>query len=155
MPTVNRLNAAARLPAPEKPGTPITSAAGPDEETVPLPVILGDRPPGHTAGKDGDAVAPVRPASRRADGAHSHRSGSRRPLPAQRQARLDQLKALYRTAEAIGEEAMARHFGQLSQRQHDLICEYFEQAGLGGTGGGAGISGAVPPRVTAPFPPPR
>lgn len=91
-----------------------------------MPVILGDRPAGHTAGKDGDAVAPVRPASRRADGARSCRSGSRRPLPAQRQAKLDQLKALYRTAEAIGEEAMARHFDQLSQRQRDLICGYFE-----------------------------
>lgn len=144
--TVNRLNTAARPPAPEKSGTPITSAAGPDEETVPLPVILGDRPAGHTAGKDGDAVAPVRPASRRADGARSRRSGSRRPLPAQRQAKLDQLKALYRTAEAIGEEAMARHFDQLSQRQRDLICGYFEQAGLGRTGGGPGISGAASPR---------
>ena len=111
-----------------------------------MPVILGDRPAGHTAGKDGDAVAPVRPASRRADGARSRRSGSRRPLPAQRQAKLDQLKALYRTAEAIGEEAMARHFDQLSQRQRDLICGYFEQAGLGRTGGGPGISGAASPR---------
>jgi len=74
------------------------------------------------------------------------------------QAKLDQLKALYRTAEAIGEEALTRHFDQLSQRQRDLIRDYFEQAGLGRTSGGWGISDAdstprVSPRST-PLPPP-
>jgi len=74
------------------------------------------------------------------------------------QAKLDQLKALYRTAEAIGEEALTRHFDQLSQRQRDLIRDYFEQAGLGRTSGGLGISDAdstprVSPRST-PLPPP-
>ena len=102
---------------------PVTSATGPDDETVPLPVILGDAPGVHTAGSDWDAVAPVRLARRRPDGP-SHRGRGTRPP-------LDQLKALYRTAEAIGEEALTRHFDQLSQRQRNLIHEYFEQAGPG------------------------
>jgi len=42
-------------------------------------------------------------------------------------AKLDQLKDLYLTAEAIGEDALMRHFDEVSQRQHDLIRDYFKQ----------------------------
>ncbi len=45
-------------------------------------------------------------------------------------AKLDQLKDLYLTAEAIGEDALVRHFDEVSQRQHDLIRDYFKQPGL-------------------------
>ena len=44
-------------------------------------------------------------------------------------AKLDQLKELYLTAEAIGEDALVRHFDEVSQRQRDLIREYFKQPG--------------------------
>jgi hypothetical protein len=44
-------------------------------------------------------------------------------------AKLDQIKELYLTAEAIGEDALVRHFDQVSQRQRDLIREYFKQPG--------------------------
>jgi len=57
------------------------------------------------------------------------------------QATLDQLKDLYLTAEAIGEEALTRHFDQLSQRQREVIRDFFKQAGLAGPGDGRGISG--------------
>jgi hypothetical protein len=129
---------------------PVTSATGPDDETVPLPAILGDAPDVHTAGKDRDAVAPVRPARRRPDGPSYHGRGTRRTL--------DQLKALYRTAEAIGEEALTRHFDQMSQHQCNLIRQYFEQAGLGRTSGGRGIRDPDPtsgasPRSTPLLPP--
>jgi len=46
------------------------------------------------------------------------------------QAKLDQLKDLYLTAEAIGEDALVRHFDEVSQRQRDLIRDYFKQQGL-------------------------
>jgi hypothetical protein len=46
------------------------------------------------------------------------------------QEKLDQIKDLYVTAEAIGEDALTRHFDQLRQRQRALISEYFERAGL-------------------------
>jgi hypothetical protein len=44
-------------------------------------------------------------------------------------AKLDQIKELYLTAEAIGEDALVRHFDEVSQRQRDLIREYFKQPG--------------------------
>jgi len=43
-------------------------------------------------------------------------------------AKLEEIKDLYLTAEAIGEDALARHFQQVSQRQRQLIKEYFDQA---------------------------
>lgn len=45
-------------------------------------------------------------------------------------AKLDQIKDLYLTAEAIGEDALVRHFDEVSQRQRDLIRDYFKQPGL-------------------------
>lgn len=44
--------------------------------------------------------------------------------------RLDKIKDLYLTAAAIGEDALDRHFDQLSQRQRELIQEYFHQQGM-------------------------
>jgi hypothetical protein len=35
------------------------------------------------------------------------------------------------TAEAIGEDALVRHFEQLKTQQRSLIREFFEKAGLG------------------------
>ncbi len=42
--------------------------------------------------------------------------------------KLDQIKDLYLTAEAIGEDALNKHFEQVSDRQRQLIKEYFDQA---------------------------
>jgi hypothetical protein len=50
--------------------------------------------------------------------------------------KLDQIKDLYLTAEAIGEEALDRHFQQVSERQRQLIKEYFDQAVPSGADGG-------------------
>ena len=141
MPPVNRPSATARRPPPDQfgraerhvpypaPSTPVTPAPPPDDETVPLPVILSHRRAAPAAHSDRDA-APVRPARRPANGARPG-SGHLRSRPAPMQAKLDQLNDLYVMAEAIGEEALTRYFDQLSQRQRELIREYFEQAGLG------------------------
>jgi hypothetical protein len=51
--------------------------------------------------------------------------------PALAQAKLDQIKDLYVTAAAIGEDALVKHFEEVSRRQRDLIREYFEQTGFG------------------------
>jgi hypothetical protein len=52
-------------------------------------------------------------------------------VPGSAQEKMEQIKELYLTAEAIGEDALTKHFELLSQRQHDLIREFFEKAGLG------------------------
>jgi hypothetical protein len=59
----------------------------------------------------------------------SHRPDHAESVAAQ--VKLEQIKDLYLTAEAIGEDALVKHFDQLSERQRELIREYFEQAKLG------------------------
>ena len=44
-------------------------------------------------------------------------------------AKLEQIKDLYLTAEAIGEDALVRNFDEVSQRQRDLTGEYFKLPG--------------------------
>lgn len=41
-------------------------------------------------------------------------------------AKMDQIKDLYLTAEAIGEDALDKHFELVSDRQRQLIREYFD-----------------------------
>jgi len=43
-------------------------------------------------------------------------------------AKMDQIKDLYLTAEAIGEDALDQHFQLVSERQRQLIKEYFDHA---------------------------
>jgi len=43
-------------------------------------------------------------------------------------AKLDQLKDLYFAAEAIGEERLDKNFDQVSDRQRELIREFFERS---------------------------
>jgi hypothetical protein len=50
-------------------------------------------------------------------------------IPPAAAAKLDQIKDLYVTAEAIGEDALDKHFDQVSQRQRDLIREFFDRSG--------------------------
>jgi hypothetical protein len=120
---------------------------GPDDDTAPLPVILHDqpRPRPASAGSRGAAPPPVQPAA----GAQQPRqrgpfeppeqstqpdtpepaSSPPEPAPVAKvgAAKLDQIKDLYLTAEAIGDEALERHFQQVSDRQRQLIREYFDQ----------------------------
>ncbi len=50
--------------------------------------------------------------------------------PEQARARkLKQLKDLYLTAEAIGEQNVDKHFDQLLAQQRELISDYFQQSG--------------------------
>lgn len=52
-----------------------------------------------------------------------------RHMNASAQAKLDQIKDLYLTAEAIGEANLDKHFEQVSQRQRELIREFFQRSG--------------------------
>ncbi len=51
-----------------------------------------------------------------------------RPIPEAASEKLEQIKDLYLTAEAIGEDALDKHFEQVSQRQQELIKEFFERS---------------------------
>jgi hypothetical protein len=62
-----------------------------------------------------------------------YRPAHAEPPPAATQEKIEQIKDLYLTAEAIGEDALGKHFDQLRQRQRSLISEFFEKAGLGST----------------------
>jgi hypothetical protein len=56
--------------------------------------------------------------------------------PEQARARkLEQLKDLYLTAEAIGEQNVDKHFDQLLAQQRELISEYFRQSAAAQSGG--------------------
>ena len=86
-----------------------------------------------------DLARPVAPAAESADipgsDSRARAVAGRQALPdgeaAARagRAKMDQIKELYLTAEAIGEDALVRHFDEVSQRQRDLIREYFKQPG--------------------------
>jgi hypothetical protein len=51
-----------------------------------------------------------------------------RPMPEAAGEMLEQIKDLYLTAEAIGDEALDKHFDQVTQRQRELINEFFERS---------------------------
>jgi hypothetical protein len=57
-----------------------------------------------------------------------------RLMPDAAAAKLDQIKDLYLTAEAIGEDALDKHFDQVSLRQRELIREFFERSKQPGDG---------------------
>jgi hypothetical protein len=111
-----------------------------ETDTCPLPVIL----PGATTGPRPEAVAaprgpfvPARPspeASVAEPESAADESGPPDPadsLPAAAAAKLDQIKDLLLTAEAIGEQNLDKHFDQVSQRQRELIREFFNEAAPG------------------------
>jgi len=69
--------------------------------------------------------------------------------PEQARARkLEQLKDLYLTAEAIGEQNVDKHFDQLLAQQRELISDYFRQPATvqpGAAGPGDGQPGEAEP----------
>jgi hypothetical protein len=74
--------------------------------------------PGQQQDRDGGSDDAYQPAHAEPPAAHT-------------QEKIEQIKDLYLTAEAIGEDALSRHFDELRQRQRSLISEFFENAGLG------------------------
>jgi len=109
--------------------------AGPDDDTAPLPVILSDRPPPAQAPPSssspaGDRVrGPFEPVERPVQQPAPPPAAAQAPSPSA--AKMNQIKDLYLTAEAIGDDALARHFEVVSERQRQLIREYFDQAVAG------------------------
>ena len=45
--------------------------------------------------------------------------------------KLEKIKELYRTVEAIGDDNVGKHFDELMQLQRELISDYFKETGIG------------------------
>jgi hypothetical protein len=71
--------------------------------------------------------------------------------PDQARARkLEQLKDLYLTAEAIGEQNVDKHFDQLLAQQRELISDYFKQPAAGGPRDGQHLAAEPEHQQTSP-----
>ena len=138
-----------------QPGDPRAAVAGPDEhdaaywydlpgtggreDTTPRvsqetrgpfePLVSSAEPPGTTP-RSADRPADAEPA------------GSQEYSQARK---LEQIKDLYLTAEAIGEANVDKHFDHLLAQQRELISDYFKQPNAARPeAGGAGQAGAEP-----------
>ncbi len=68
---------------------------------------------------------PTRTSAGQGRGTPQAAAGEKPGLPGA--AKMEQIKDLYLTAEALGEDALNQHFEQVSERQRQLIREYFDQ----------------------------
>jgi hypothetical protein len=109
-----------RASEPPEPFSVWKPAPKPEPGPVPEPFSVWEPAPrpGQQRDRDGRSDDAYQPAHAEA-------------LPAHTQEKIEQIKDLYLTAEAIGEDALGRHFDELRQRQRSLISEFFENAGLG------------------------
>jgi hypothetical protein len=95
------------------------------------------------------------PSAEPEQGSRDGAGSDRQEAPEQARARkLEQLKDLYLTAEAIGEQNVDKHFDQLLAQQRELISDYFGQP-AGAQPGPAGSSddGVADPPAGQPVPP--
>jgi hypothetical protein len=53
------------------------------------------------------------------------------PAPEGSKEKLEKIKDLYLTVEAIGDDNVDKHFDELQQRQRELISDYFKETGIG------------------------
>ncbi len=103
------------------PFEPLVSSGGPAAAGIPAPATAPA------------PEAPVGPAPRAAGRVGRHAapetagSDGRGDSAAARARKLEQIKDLYLTAEAIGEQNVDKHFDQLLAQQRELISEYFSQ----------------------------
>jgi hypothetical protein len=101
------------------------------------------------------SAAGQQPSAEPEQGSRDGAGSGRQEAPEQARARkLEQLKDLYLTAEAIGEQNVDKHFDQLLAQQRELISDYFGQS-AGAQPGPAGPSGdgAADPPAGQPVPP--
>jgi hypothetical protein len=118
------LPGATELPRP----APVEAPRGFFEAARPASDIPGGRPGSGTGVVVPPLAAPTLASELPAPDKPARRE---RVMPEAASAKLEQLKDLYLTAEAIGEDALDKHFEQVSERQRQLIREFFERSGPG------------------------
>jgi len=109
-----------------------TAGPAPANTAGPAPANTAGTAPANTAGTAPANTAGSAPANTAApelgEAAQPAETESADKLPTAASEKLDQIKDLLITAEAIGEANLDRHFDQVSQRQRELIREFFETA---------------------------
>jgi hypothetical protein len=125
-----------RGPFEPPPGQPRPDEAddGLNSDTTPLAQVPGPGLPQPEAAAAGHPEGPGSAAGY--DDAEPAGEGS--------EEKLEQIKDLYMTVEAIGDDNVDKHFDELMQRQRDLISDYFKETGIG-----TGKSGAAQGRNPA------
>ena len=105
------------------------------------PLVSSSDPPGaaRSFSEAPDAAEPVGQAP-----ADDGPGGTYEETAYERARKLEQIKDLYLTAEAIGEANVDKHFDQLLAQQRELISEYFMPPGGVGPAAGAQPAGAQP-----------
>ncbi len=129
-------------PEAPSPDAPEFDGTQEDDDTSPIPVIRGPGQPVPEPREREPVAAPEpfsvwepapKPSQERCRDSPSndgYRPAHAEPPSANAQEKIEQIKDLYLTAEAIGEDALGRHFDQLRERQRSLIREFFANAGL-------------------------
>ncbi len=112
-----------------------TTPRVPQETRGPFePLLSSSDPPATTPGFSAslDNAEPVAPEAAHSDEAPGPTGNDGQEDTAYAHARkLEQIKDLYLTAEAIGESNVDKHFDQLLAQQRELIGEYFKQSSAG------------------------
>ena len=115
------------------PFEPLVSSADPSGTTPRFSASLDGAEPAAPDAAHSDEAPEAAPDDGQDDTAYAHAR------------KLEQIKDLYLTAEAIGEANVDKHFDQLLAQQRDLISEYFKQSNAAKPADGpADQAGTVP-----------
>jgi hypothetical protein len=117
---------------PDAPANVVEEARGPFE-----PLVSSADPPG-AARRASEAPDAARPDQAPDGAGPDDRREEREETVHDRARKLEQIKDLYLTAEAIGEANVDKHFDQLLAQQRDLISEYFRPPGPAGPAAAGG-----------------
>ena len=98
------------------PFEPLVSSADPPGTTPRFAASLEDAEPAAPDAASSDEATGAAPDDGQEDTAYDHAR------------KLEQIKDLYLTAEAIGEANVDKHFDHLMAQQRELISEYFKQS---------------------------
>jgi hypothetical protein len=127
-------------PVPEEtrgPFEPLVSSSRPPSDPGPPatpPPSSSTQDPAGTRAMAPRAMAPGTEDGRTAPNSAGENSDENSALGRAR--RLEQIKDLYLTAEAIGERNVDKHFDELLAQQRELISDYFKQSDAAGPGDG-------------------
>jgi hypothetical protein len=130
-----------RGPFEPPPGQPklsefVPSSSSPAEPAEPAEPAVPDGPGGRDElgqpGTSGPATAlsPAGPAGETDASTEPHPTLAPAP-PGASAEKLEKIKDLYLTVEAIGDDNVGKHFDELMTRQRELISDYFRETGIG------------------------